>query len=360
MAIGTAHLTSAQNWGFFQPGTVIRDEDGNLWMCYLNWCDQDMAEVENTFHTDHKARFISFDAVNGKKEDIEYIDENYANAHPECSTGIFATNLVPEDEAYTVAWCFKEMVAHNTPHGRYMRKSMSEVLGVNPDDLILQRDSMSTVNGKPVNYRIIATNVAYTPTESRQQGFQPMLRYVNDGASIANNWYYTKYIDENVPYNMLNRDIDVLDTYKWALSLQDEDMPADKWSICPWHVNNIPYKFFDHTHLLTITYDFRNYAYDTTAHKWKYSLFGEDELPKYIPSVYWEPIVMVAYMEIDDDDQTAFKRIYGGKHYTLVSDPLPDAIKETTYSYLYTLKNVVDKYTFVNEERKTGCIYRWE
>ena len=358
----------ATTWGFFHPGTVIKDEDDNLWMCYLNWCDQEMGE-EYTFHTDHKVRFISFDAVKGKKEDIEYA-ENYAESHPDWTSGVFAVNLVPEDQAYIVAWCLEEMAAPCSSHGQYMRNSMKDVLGVNPDDLVLLRDSVLDDNGNKVKSKIYATNVAYIPAEGRRQGFQPMLRYVNDGTRTAANrddsndpywynWYYTKYTDENVPYKMLNRTIDVTDTYKWGNSLEDDDVLADRWSACPWNANNIPMKFYDHTYLHTKPYDFRDYTYDTEAHKWSRNLLGNDMPTAYTPSVYWEPIVMVAYLEIDDDDRMAFKGTYGGKKYTLVSDPLPDAIKQTTFSYWFHLRDVVDKYTFVNEERKNGLIYKW-
>jgi len=365
----SGHVTKAEHWGFFHPGTVIQDEDGNLWMCYLNWCDQD--EEDYTFHTDHKARFISFDAVQGKKEEIEYIYDSYAEKHPECTTGTFATNLVPEDQAYTVAWCLEEMAAPTTTHGHFMGTSMREVLGVNPEDLVVLRDSMLNDNGKMVKSRIFATNVAYIPTEGRKEGFQPMLRYVNDGTRVAANrddsndpywynYYYTRYTDDNnVPFNLLGRTIDVLDIYEWAQSIEDEDLLGDRWSILPWNVNNLQYKYFDHTHLLTIPYHYWDFAYDTKAHKWKNSLYGDDAVPKYMPSLYMEPVVMMAYMEIDDDDQQAFKRIYGGKRYTLVSDPLPEAVKQTTFSYMLHLRDVVDKYTFINEERKNGYVYRW-
>ena len=365
----SGHVTKAEHWGFFHPGTVIQDEDGHLWMCYLNWCDQD--EEAYTFHTDHKARFISFDAVQGKKEEIEYIYDSYAEKHPECTTGTFATNLVPEDQAYTVAWCLEEMAAPTTTHGHFMGTSMRDVLGVNPEDLVVLRDSMLNDNGKMVKSRIFATNVAYIPTEGRKEGFQPMLRYVNDGTRVAANrddsndpywynYYYTRYTDDNnVPLNLLGRTIDVLDIYKWAQSIEDEDLLGDRWSILPWNVNNLQYKYFDHTHLLTIPYHYRDFAYDTKAHKWKNSLYGDDVVPKYMPSLYLEPVVMMAYMEIDDDDQQAFKRIYGGKRYTLVSDPLPEAVKQTTFSYMLHLRDVVDKYTFINEERKNGYVYRW-
>ena len=151
----------------------------------------------------------------------------------------------------------------------------------------------------------------------------------------------------------------MLDIYKWAQSIEDEDLLGDRWSILPWNVNNLYYKYFDHTHLLTIPYHYWDFAYDTKAHKWKNSLYGDDAVPKYMPSLYMEPVVMMAYMEIDDDDQQAFKRIYGGKRYTLVSDPLPEGVKQTTFSYMLHLRDVVDKYTLINEERKNGYVYRW-
>jgi hypothetical protein len=357
----------AKSYGFFHPGTIIKDEEGHLWMCYMNWADIDLGD-DIKIKTDHKARFISFDAVKGVKEDIDYVNLNYAD-NLQCTEGVFATNLVPEEQAYILAWSLSEAAFPGCSQGRAMNASL-EMMGVNPKDLVIERDTFvinsSGIGATCKNY---ATNVAYIPTNGRLKGRQPMLRYVRDetraGKNRENpteaykyNYFYTKYIGE-VDVFMFNSTMDVLDSYQWA-HLGIFMVPADRWSITCWPSNNdFRFRVFAYTDALREPYDYQNHLYDTQAHKWFRNKDKDNTIPSFIPSLYFEPIVIVAYMEIDDDDQIVFKTNYGGKNYTLINDPLDKASKSNSFSYFYNLRNVVCPYTFVDEELNTDVLYPW-
>jgi hypothetical protein len=199
-------------------------------------------------------------------------------------------------------------------------------------------------------------------------GTQPILRYVRDETRVGKHrdhsiayWYhyfYTKYTG-NVNEFMFNRTMDVTDSYLWGESLEHGRVNADRWSINAWtDYNQIRRKVYEYADCMTIPYNYKNHAYDTQAHKWLNKRYYT-AIPPYISSVYWEPIIIVAYMEIDDDDQLIFKSKYGNKKYTLISNPIDDNYEMAITSHPDILRKVIDPYTFVNEEPKTGYIYCW-
>ena len=151
----------------------------------MNWADIDLGD-DIKIKTDHKARFISFDAVKGVKEDIDYVNLNYAD-NLQCTEGVFATNLVPEEQAYILAWSLSEAAFPGCSQGRAMNASL-EMMGVNPKDLVIERDTFvinsSGIGATCKNY---ATNVAYIPTNGRLKARQPMLRYVRDETRAGKN-----------------------------------------------------------------------------------------------------------------------------------------------------------------------------
>ena len=347
----TAPDNNNKTRGFFAPGTVIRDERGNRWVCYASWCDTDIAKSPS-----HTSFFFSFDAVESVKQAVTSTDATIKH-------GDFAKNLVTEDEVFKLGIALRGAAFPASEADRQLAASMRQHLGIDPLDLVARRDSMVTTKVETARADIISMNLAFTPNDDIPSGCQPIMRYVTDCTRIAGNRadikednyryhylydnYYNKTfigIGENIEHAI---PLDATHGFYWKgrtyRNRLDEDMtidnfevPYDRWSHCKWYGTDRRDGNFT-------SKDYYNEAYD-----WR--KFNPGASPRRY-STWFEPITFVATLQIDDDDRTFFQGVYGGKKYTLVTDPMTEIYKDQNFQFWYEMTEVNLPYTFTNDQQ---------
>ena len=346
----------AETRGFFQPGTVIQDAQGNKWICYQGWCNNSDMNVQSL---DRKAHFISFDAVDGREEYIDYAENS------DYDSGEFATNVPTESEAFMIAYMLAQAASPASSSATALNVGLKDYMGVEPTDLVIQRDSVVTFGGTNAKASIVSTNIAYIPQGGRKNGRQPILRYVMDGTRVAGNrvagkdpyryhYFYQKYSPETDAFH-LGATLDACDSWEFTNQLAYSPVEGDRWSRCA-HPNSTARDWeFSIDDSYSGQYNWSLYKYDTQNKRWlnrdrRYT--NRNGLgvsgPKYL-SVYYEPVLFVTTMTIDDDNSTNFKETYGGRRYTLVGDPMTPTYKELIGQDWYNLMMVDSEYTFLED-----------
>ena len=324
--------------GFFAPGTVIRDAEGNHWICYSSWYDDPDNNNEDQKSLDHRSRFLSFDAVKSTTVSVTSSD-------PAIKTGIFATNLVTDDEAVIMSLALRGAAKPASMSERVLAASLSENLGVNPADLIIERDSVVTIAGSSATASITFLNLAFEkdiyPVDEYQVQF--FMRYVFDGTRVAGNrtdghpyhYFYTGHSLNQTPLN--DPTLDATQSFYWSgrtyfnETVEDYYVPFDRWSHCKRTDTGkrdgdfTPYKE---------QYDWRKFKPGAKPRRY---------------STYFEPITFVAFLAIDDDNSPSFFGSYGGKTYTLVSDPMTPQDKDLNFNNWVEFNSGVKKYLFYDD-----------
>lgn len=309
-------------YGFFTPGTIISDSQGARWLCYLSWANLG----EGAIGGGHKAHFISFDNIISKGEDV---DNKAYDAS--ANYGFFAQKLVPEKEVPKLAyqlWSFAFVGSSDSPENE-VRTKVKEKLGVNLRDFFTRRDTLFD-SGKSVGKaNIDATNFLYEPTGGRVAGTQPYMRYVMDGTHVGNNrvdlpskdQYWMHRFFKKASNMNDQRPLNLVDLFKVYKRLVNDTIKADQWSHCK--RNGIDYRdpdFMNGDCYDGLVYSSEHFGYNTITGSWGNTITGHGfTRPKYV-SAYWEPVIIVRYMEIEDTKQT-FQDTYNGEKFTLVYDP---------------------------------------
>ena len=306
-------------YGFFTPGTIIRDGSGNRWLCYLSWVN--MPEFK-AVGGGHKARFISFD-------NIQMSGDAVLNTSSSSNYGIFATNLIPEKEVPRLAYLLYDYAFVEEGPELELRNLVKQHMGVNLADLFTRRDTLFDSGRTVGKAHIIATTFLYEPTGGRKNGTQPYMRYVMDGTHVGNNrvdlpkdqqyWMHRFFKKTSNP--MDQRPLELSDLYKAYKRLENDTIKADQWSRCKRAGTN----YRDRDFLGTDCYDgnwyqWSDFIYDTNDVKWPLSVTANGFTRPHYVSAYWEPVITVRYMEIEDTKQT-FQDIYNAQVFTLICEP---------------------------------------
>lgn len=319
-------------YGFFTPGTIIADSHGDKWLCYLSWVNI----AEDIRGGGHKAHFISFENISTT---YEYVDNKpYDNDR---HMGEFAKILVPEKEVPKLSvmlWAFA--FEDNMTQMVETRQLVKDNMGVNLPDLFIRRDTLFD-SGKSVGKaHIDAINFLYEPDSGRVAGTQPYMRYIMDGTHVGTNradlresekyWmhrFFKKTSDKND-----QRPLNLVDLYKDYNRLKNDTIKYDQWSHCKHHGKEYRDSHFRYWDCYSNAYSCRNFSYNTLTVQWG-SLYTANGVmrPQYV-SAYWEPVVMVRYMEIDDTSQE-FQETYNGKKYKVICQP------SSQNKYLFRMTN---------------------
>ena len=117
------------------------------------------------------------------------------------------------------------------------------------------------------------------------------------------------------------RPLNLVDLFKVYKRLVNDTIKADQWSHCK--RNGIDYRdpdFMNGDCYDGLVYSSEHFGYNTITGSWGNTITGHGFMrPKYV-SAYWEPVIIVRYMEIEDTKQT-FQDTYNGEKFTLVYDP---------------------------------------
>jgi hypothetical protein len=329
-------------FGYFMPGTIIKESDGTRWLCYYSWFDENATgQFEKK-----KAKFISFDNIQTATETISDASGDYAN-------GTFAVNsdLIPESEIPFLAFFLPNYAASISTFEQTFREAVKNFLGVSLKDLFSDRDTTYVYPEGNSNGHLRAVNFAYIPTGGRTKGTQPYMRYVNDGSHVGSlrtvdkeaywrNMNYKRYHTEN------GRLLDLVDLFS-AYNKITEPVKGDKWSQAKRNGTNFRDRDFTKDDLYSGAFDCRKFFYDITSTKWPEVVTENGYTrPKYV-SPYWEPVVFIRFMEVDDTS-TEFKGTYGGRRFTL----LRETIEKEHLSAVVNLTNnlsVIDDYSWMDD-----------
>ena len=169
-------------YGFFTPGTIIRDSQGNRWLCYLHWVNiaEDIGWEAGT-----KARFISFEDIVSNK----------------CWTTNPMTTML-HMVAFAKNPCPRKRGSQNLPYCLWQplpsKRSMPRMIETRKSGREHGREPAQTCSsyvaiqlfgsGKSVGKaRIDAINFLYEPDSGRIAGTQPYMRYIMDGTHVGTN-----------------------------------------------------------------------------------------------------------------------------------------------------------------------------
>ena len=334
--------------GFFAPGTVICDAKGKHWLCYSSWVDDPSTGIKSM---DRKSRFLSFDAVESATLSVTSTD-------PAVKDGVFATNVVPDDEAFLMGIALRSAAHPSNEIERVFAASLRDNLGVNPADLVLDRDSVVTYGGRTATALITAVNLAtytrlYPVSETKKQ---IILRYITDGTRVAGNrtgvtdnysyhYLYSEYVcnDDLFDDPMKGKFIDATHSFYWKgrtyenETVEDFYVPADRWSRCKRKGTNYRDGDFTLKNCYNEGYDWHSFCPDARPRRY---------------STYFEPVTFAAFLEIEDDDSPYFKGTYGGKKYTLMADPMSPEYKDLNFQFWFDFNNIIKEYVFWNDEKQ--------
>jgi len=172
---------------------------------------------------------------------------------------------------------------------------------------------------------------------------QFFMRYVFDGTRVAGNrtdghpyhYFYTGHSLNQTPLN--DPTLDATQSFYWSgrtyfnETVEDYYVPFDRWSHCKRTDTGkrdgdfTPYKE---------QYDWRKFKPGAKPRRY---------------STYFEPITFAAFLAIDDDNSSFFKGSYGGKTYTLVSDPMTPQDKDLNFNNWVEFNSGVKKYLFYDD-----------
>ena len=336
--------------GFFAPGTVVRDEQKRLWICYSTWIDNPAMNIKSD---DHKTRFISFNQtyINGR---------GISEPIPSSTKGLFARNLVPADEVIKLALMLRAAAFPANHVDRTFAKSLQDNLGINAADLVLHRDSVVNTEAGQATASIVSLNLAYDyrdPSILANSGLQPYCRYITDGTRVAGNrtngttsypyhYFYSRYVTGmDASHPVYNIHLDVTHSFKCenrteydGRKIENFEVPYDRWSHCKHHDSEQRDGNFTSENLFggSQKYTWTDYIpYSTGGKRYR--------------TTYYEPVTFVAYMEIDDDNFDFFMRKYNSYKLTLVADPMQETEKDQNIYFWSNYKDVVLPYLYGNE-----------
>ena len=304
----------ATMFGYFIPGTIMKESDGTRWLCYYSWFDENgTGQFEKK-----KAKFISFD-------NIQTATETISNASGDNANGTFVVNsdLIPESEIPFLAFFLANYSASSSTFEANFRAAVGEYLNVSLKDLFSDRDTIHVYpEGESIGH-LRAVNFAYTPTGGRTKGTQPYMRYVNDGSHVGSlrtvdkeaywrNMSYKRYHTEN------GGTLDLVDLFS-AYNRITEPVNGDKWSQAKRNGTNYRDRDFTKDDLYSGAFDCRKFFYDVTAGKWPELVTKNGYSRSKYVSPYWDPVIFIRFMEVDDTS-TEFKGTYGGRRFTLLRE----------------------------------------
>ena len=336
--------------GFFAPGTVVKDEQSHLWICYSTWA----ADPVMGSSDDHKARFICFDdALITGRDKAEYVSGMVR--------GKYARNLVPNDEVIKLALTLRAAAFPANHVDRTFANSLKENMGVDPAKMILHRDSVVNTAAGDATASIISLNLAYAYRDANVLAYsclQPYCRYISDGTRVAGNrtdgttsypyhYFYTRYVTGmDATHPVYNIHLDVTHSFSYknrtlydGREIENFEVPYDQWSHCKHHDSEVRDGNFTSKNLYGDgqQYFWYNYiCYSTKSDNYRSFL-----------TTYYEPVTFVSYMEIDDDDYDFFMRKYNVGKLTLVADPMDDASKDQNF-FWRNYKDTVLPYLYGN------------
>ena len=308
-------------YGFFTPGTIISDSAGVRWLCYLSWLNAPDLGAGGV-GGGHKARFISFDGIKEKGNSVK--------SNSSANYGYFAVDLIPEKEVPILAYLLHDYAYDGTGPKYELYESVKTHMGVDLQSLFIRRDTLFNSGKTEGQAHIDATNFLYEPAKSSSDKYssQPYMRYVMDGTHVGNNrgdlpqaqQYWMNRFFKKVSDPEDQRPLDLVYLYKWYKLFGDETIKADQWSRCKHH--NTDYRDHDFTaaDCYDSDYKWRDFRYDTKNAQWLETITENGfTRPKYV-SAYWEPVVIVRYMELEDTNQK-FQKTYNNQEFTLIREP---------------------------------------
>ena len=283
-------------YGFLQAGTVIQDENGINWVCYAGWVDQPGMYVTK----DRKARFFTT-----KGAATSYLTTDNGNGI------LFTTDLPKENEAENLV--FMLLQASKDNYGE-IYKSCQEYLDLDLRRYAVYRDTtMTHKSGVVIDGQGMSMNIPYEPAGGWTSPSQPYLRFIYDSTysgegrtrlpqemQYVGGHYYTRYNDSRADLMDL---VHCLSAGNYVTA--DRPIPSDKWSRCKRHDTGTRDGNYTVNNLTKKSYiDVSDFIYD----------------PKKNTNAYFEPVLFVRYLELDDD-ALSFKGTYNGKSYSLIYSP---------------------------------------
>ena len=283
-------------YGFLQAGTVIQDENGTNWVCYAGWVDQPGMYVTK----DRKARFFTV-----KGATASYLTTDNGNGI------LFTKDLPKENEAENLVFMLVQASKDN--YGE-IYKSCQEYLNLDLTQYAVYRDTtMTHKSGVVIQGQGISLSIPYEPAGGWSSPSQPYLRFIYDSTysgegrtklpqemQYVGGHYYTRYNDSRADMMDL---VHCLSAGNYVTA--DRPIPSDKWSRCQRHDTGTRDGNYTVNNLNKKTYvDISDFIYE----------------PKKNTNPYFEPVLFVRYLELDDDSMS-FKGTYNGKSYSLIYNP---------------------------------------